>query len=115
MPFVTRRQVALASRIEAEKKYRAQLRRALSTPGLSAEQQEDLRRRINQVGKPRVYDANSPPPPGAIALVPPEPEFTMKGLLGSRKAELVGMARERGLATSGSKAALASRLLDSLN
>ncbi len=111
MPFLTRRDVAVSTRTVAEKKYRDQLRRALSNPGLTAEQKHELRRRLDQIGKSRVYDAASPPPAGAIQFTPPEPVLTEAGLRGLKKAALVALARERGLSTSGSKAALVARLL----
>jgi len=111
MPFLSRRDVAVSVRAAAEKEYRTQLRRALSNPGLSAAQKNELRRRLEQIGKPRVYDAASPPPPGAIQLTSPEPDLTEADLRGLKKAALVALAGERGLSTSGSKAALVARLL----
>jgi hypothetical protein len=112
MPFVRRRDAALEARQVAEKKYRGQLRQALSNPGLSAEQRKLLRHKLEMVGKPRVYDAKSPPPPEAIELPTPTPEFTKAGLMGKRKAALQALARRRGLPFTGTKAALVERLLN---
>jgi hypothetical protein len=108
MPFLNRRDIALKVRTQAEKDYRTQLRAALSTPGLPAEQRVEIQRRLKSVGKPRVYDANSPAPPGAIEFTPPETEASLKGLT---KAALVALAGGRGLPTSGTKAVLVGRLL----
>ena len=113
MPFLNRRQIALQIRTKAEREYREQLRAALSTPGMPAAQRHEIQRRLEQVGKPRVYSADSPPLPGAIVLTPPEPvhQYTEVDLQGMRKADLVMLAGERGLPTSGTKIMLVERLL----
>jgi len=110
MPFLNRRDIALKTRTQAEKDYRMQLRSALSTPGLPASQRAEINRRLKNVGQPRVYDADSPPPPGAIEFTTPEvaTEASLKGLT---KAALVALAGGRGLPTSGTKAILVERLL----
>ena len=112
MPFVSSRDIALNVRKQAEKGYRSQLRQALTNPALTPNQRADLQRRLAQVGSDeRFYDAKSPPPPGAIMFEPPPAEFTEQQLRVMKKAELVEMAGERGLSTSGTKAKLVERLL----
>ncbi len=111
MPFVNRREIAIATRKEAEKSYRSQLRKALSNPILSDAQRVVLRSKLDQIGKPRVYDAESPAPPGAIAFEPPKQEFTETSLRGMKKAELKSLAAELDLPISGTKAILVARLL----
>lgn len=66
MPFIRREDIDPKLLSSADQAYREQLRVALSSPGLPGDQREALRRQLQQVGKPRVYDANSPPLPGAI-------------------------------------------------
>lgn len=68
MPFIQRRDIDLPAKKEADVKYRRQLRSALSSPELSEDQRRDIRRRLDQVKTGKVYDAESPPPPGAITL-----------------------------------------------
>lgn len=70
MPFLTQRDLNPEVLAQSAKNYRSQLRAALLNPGLSAEQRRDIKVRLGQVGQPRVYDAASPPLPGAIALPP---------------------------------------------
>jgi hypothetical protein len=112
MPFLTRREVALETRLKAEKEYRRQLRLSLSNPGLTVAQKRDIQQKIAQVGKPRVYAADSPPPPGAIMLPAPVPSHTEGELTEMKKAELVALAEELGLPTSGTKTALVERILN---
>jgi hypothetical protein len=112
MPFLSRREVALELRSKAEKEYRQQLRKALSDPSLSAAQRQDIRNRLEQVGKDRVYDADSPPVPGSIMLPDPAPTHTQDELRGMKKTELVTLAGELGLPTSGTKTTLVERILN---
>jgi len=108
MPFVKRRDIALAAKSEADKQYKKQLHAALRTYGLSDEARRDIQFRLDQVGKPRVYNADSPPPPGAITLTSPEPHqgYPRSELEGMKKAELVVLAAKLGFPTSGTKATL---------
>ncbi len=68
MPFITQQELGPSLRSKSEKNYRSQLRAALLNPGLSAEQRRSIQGRLGQVGQPRMYDAASPPLPGAIEL-----------------------------------------------
>ena len=113
MPFVSSRDIALGVRRQAEKGYQSQLRKALTNPALTPGQRADLKRRLAQVGQERVYDANSPPPPGAISFTTPpvDPEFSEQQLRVMKKRELIALAGERGLPISGTKAWLVERLL----
>jgi len=115
MPFITQRDLALAQRAQAEKDYKSKLRAALLMPGLTAEQQRDIQIRLGQVGQPKVYDAKSPPPPGAIQLPKaeslPPPGLDLATLQGMKKAELQTLAENRGVPVQGSKSELIQRLL----
>ena len=114
MPFVSSRDIALNVRRQAEKDYRAQLRQALANPALTLLQRADITRRLGQVGGQRVYDASTPPPPGAISFTSPPPDspgFTENELQVKKKAELVMLAWMWGLPKSGTKAKLVERLL----
>lgn len=71
MPFISQSQIPTDLRTQAERDYRKQLRAALLTPGLPAEQRRDIQARLAGVGQSRVYDRNSPPLPGAIELPAP--------------------------------------------
>jgi len=117
MPFINRRQIALATRQKADRKYRDQLRRALQNPALTAEQRKDLRSRLERVGQVRVYDAASPPLPGAIELPSSGPvqqvarsRYSSEELVEMRKATLVALAQEAGVPHIGTKAAIIERL-----
>jgi hypothetical protein len=68
MPILTRQGISPELRRPHEKKYRARLRQALGHPLLTAEQQVRIKAELDQLGGPRVYDADSPAPPGAIEL-----------------------------------------------
>jgi len=114
MPFVSSRDIALNVRRQAEKDYKAQLRQALTNPALTPEQRADIKRRLAQVGGERVYDANSPTPPGAIEFTTPSPaapKFVEQDLRKMMRGELVEHARCGDLPTSGTKAKLIERLL----
>lgn len=113
MPFLTQRDLATNLRSKAEKDYKAQLRAALSAPGLSAEQRRDIQFRLSQVGQPKVYDANSTPLPGAIQLPKtPVPLGLDPALLQDmKKADLQTLAEQHGFPTTGTRAVLIQRLL----
>lgn len=68
MPILTRAGLDPTLRRLHDKKYKAQLREALGNLGLSPEQRGRIKAELDQVGKPRVYDASSPSMPGAIKL-----------------------------------------------
>ena len=68
MPFLRRSVLAPQLKSKYDGDYRAQLRHALSTPGLSAAQQKQIRAELARVGKPKVYQADAPPKPGAISF-----------------------------------------------
>ena len=68
MPFLTRRDLSLSLRKEHDKAYRNQLRQALLDPALTNEGKQRIMEKLARIGQPRVYDANSPPPLGAITL-----------------------------------------------
>ena len=108
MPFIAQRQLAEALRSKAEADYRKQLRASLSTPGLPAEQRREIQRLLGMVGQPKVYDAGSPPLPGAIVLPPSMDPLSLKGM---KKGELVALAKRAGVPTKGTKADLIDRLL----
>ena len=120
MPFISQRQIGLNLRSKAEKDYKAQLRSALLNPTLSAEQRLDIRARLARVGQPRVYDASSPPLPGAIQLpsqpvvamkIPALPELDHAALQGMKKTDLQELAGQRGVPTTGTRANIIQRLL----
>jgi len=116
MPFINRRQISLAVRQKADRKYRDQLRTALQSPILSAEQRADLRERLHRVGEIRVYGADSPPIAGAIELTGPESvqapqsRYSSDELAGMKKATLVTLAQKVGVPHTGTKAAIIERL-----
>jgi hypothetical protein len=99
--------------VRAEKDYKTQLRAALSQPGLSAEQRREIQLRLGQIGQPKVYDAKSPPLPGAIPLpVVPESqvEVTVDQIQMMKKADLQDLAKQRGLPSTGTRSDLILRL-----
>lgn len=116
MPFLSQRQIAENLRSKAEKDYKAQLRSALLNPTLSAEQRRDLQARLARVGQPRIYDADSPPVPGAIQLpLSPapssSPSFDPDVLRRMKKGDLQKLAEEHGVPITGTRADLIERLL----
>ena len=118
MPVISRRDIALATRRAADQKYRKQLKAALQNPSLSAEQRQDLRERLQRIGKERVYDADSAPPPGAIELPhsapistsTPAPRYSPEELSGMKKADMIQLAKDHGVSSSGTKATIIERL-----
>lgn len=68
MPFISRDQIAPSIRKPHEAEYRQKLREALLDPTLTDEQANRLRSELENIGKPKVYRADSPPPPGAIDI-----------------------------------------------
>jgi len=115
MPFVSRRSIASNVRRQADKAYQAQLRQALGNPALTPEQRANIKMRLSQIGGQRIYDAQSPPPPGAMSFPPnesrPEHPETEQQLRTKMKSELITLAGQSGLPTSGTKARLIERLL----
>ena len=114
MPFLSQRDLSLAVRARSEKDHRNQLRAALLNPGLTADQRREIQLRLSQVGQPRVYDAATPPVPGAIQLPKTtvvEPGLDPATLQGMKKADLQALATRRDIPTSGTKAEIIARLL----
>ena len=109
MPFLLREQVSPEIRKPYEGAYKGQLRQALTNPGLSVEQRERIKTQLAEVGKPKVYRADSPPKPGAISFRGPLPP--RKVLESLKKADLLVIARGLGYPTDGTKAQLVDRLL----
>jgi hypothetical protein len=68
MPFLNRNQIDPALRKKYDTEYRNRLRQALADPTISAERRQAIRDQLAQVGKPRTYDPNSPPKPGAVPI-----------------------------------------------
>ena len=68
MPFISRHQIDPEIREKFDKRYKAQLKEALLTPGLSASQRAHLRNQIRSLGQSKTYLADSPPKPGAISF-----------------------------------------------
>ena len=68
MPFVSRTDIdqkVLAASLDT---YRQRLRQALLDPALTGEQRQHIKDRLANLGKPKVYSEDSPPPAGAIEL-----------------------------------------------
>ena len=105
--FLARNDIPAKIRQEGDKRYKAEIRQALRSPALTANHRTELRSRLQQVGQPRIYDADSPPRPGAIEF-PPDPRLRLMGL---SKDALRTLARAAGLPISGTKTTLVGRLL----
>ena len=66
MPVISRQNLEPSIKAEYDQKYKAQLRKALLNPGLTADQRTQIRLELALVGLPRVYSVDRPPRPGAI-------------------------------------------------
>lgn len=81
-------------------RYRNQLRAALANPGLVPEQRQHIKSRLATLGGPKVYRADSPPPPGAIdpeTGLPPEPVLLSESALGRlTKNDVYSLGRSEG-------------------
>ena len=73
MPFVSRTEIDQKVLVASMDKYRQRLRQALLDPALTGEQRQNIKDRLANLGKPKVYSGDTPPPPGAIEL--PETEI----------------------------------------
>jgi hypothetical protein len=66
MPFLNRRQLDPKLRKKYDAQFRNQLRQALADPTITPERRKAIRDQLARVGKPKVYDPNSPPQAGAV-------------------------------------------------
>lgn len=66
MPFLNRQQIQPELRRKGEQSLRAFLRRALDDVTLPAERRKAIRAQLTQIGKAKVYAADSPATPGAV-------------------------------------------------
>lgn len=66
MPFLTKTQLSLEIVRQGEQDLRDRLRRILDDPTLPADRRKKVREVLAQISEPRVYNADSPPKPGAI-------------------------------------------------
>ena len=113
MPFICREDVDLDLRQRFNGAHKAKLRQSLLDPGLTAEQQKNIRAQLDQIGKPKTYRADSLPRPGAISFESPRiPKWDRETLEQMNKADLVNLARERDVAMYGSKAQIIARLMN---
>ena len=64
--FVNRQAIPLATRARHLDRVRKQLRATLMNPALSPEQRDRIKLLLSEIGKPKVYRPDSPPPLGAI-------------------------------------------------
>jgi hypothetical protein len=66
MPFIKKDQMTEDFKRAMNKDLRDNLRKSLSDPTLSDYQKGMIRALLEAVGKPKVYDPNTPPKQGAI-------------------------------------------------
>lgn len=66
MKHVSQQMISVEVRRPYLRKHRRRLQKALSSPGLSADQRRVLERDLRNVGDPKVYDADDPPRSGAL-------------------------------------------------
>ena len=127
--FISRQQIPLKVRRLHVERYKKELRQALLNPALTDEQREYIRKRLTEVGKPKQYRSDAPPPPGAIdpreqaSIQSPEPAISVpetvtlypdeKMLMRLRKAQLlvVGLKESATVAESLTKPQLAAVIL----
>lgn len=68
MPFVRRHEIDPDLRAKFESAHKTQLRQALLSPTVTAEHRTRIKAHIDSLGKAKVYQADSPARPGAIAF-----------------------------------------------
>jgi len=68
MPFIRRHEIDPALRHKFEGAHKARLRQALLDPGLSASQRVAIKQELDQVGKPKIYSADSAPRAGSVSF-----------------------------------------------
>jgi len=110
MPFIRRQDVDPVVRQRFEETHKASLRAALLNPTLTEEQRNGIKTQLDTVGRPKVYRADSPPRPGAIAF---PPRMTREQLEGLKRPDLVALATRLNLPSQGRKVDLVERLLQS--
>jgi len=109
MPFLCRETINSDVRKPYEGNYKTQLRQALSNPGLSVEQRKRIKDQLAEVGKPKSYQADTPPKPGAISFQEPLPPREILESL--KRADLLVVAQRLGTSTSGTKVQIIDRIL----
>lgn len=68
MPVISRQQVDPDVRKKFDIEHKAQLRRTLSNVSLTEDQRTHVLTQLSSVGRPKVYQADSPPKSGAISF-----------------------------------------------
>lgn len=109
MPFLSRDLIDPALRAKYEGKYKAQLKTALHTPGLTAAQRDHLRSQIRGVGQAKVYTEDSQPKAGALSFPTYPPASEVRKM---KKSELIQLANDIGLSTEGNKPDITKRILN---
>lgn len=66
MKHLSQQMLAVEVRRPHLRSHRRRLQRALATPGISPERRRAIERDLNNLGKPKVYDPDDPPEPGAL-------------------------------------------------
>jgi hypothetical protein len=65
MKHLSQQRISMEMRRPFVRKWRRTLQRRLASPGLSADARRVLERDIHNLGEPKIYNADDPPPVGA--------------------------------------------------
>ena len=68
MPFIRRENVPVTLRRKFEAAHKARLRQALLDPGLSEGRRAAIKGELDQIGKPKVYSADSAQKAGSVSF-----------------------------------------------
>ena len=68
MPVISQADIDDEIRLKYLEEYREKLRGNLTNPGLTGEQRRSIKETLANLGKPKEYREDSPPPPGAIEV-----------------------------------------------
>lgn len=66
MKHLSQQMISMELRRPHLRRWRRTLQRRMSSPGLTSDSRRVLEREIRSVGEPKIYDADDPPPVGAL-------------------------------------------------
>lgn len=111
MPFIQRESISPNIKRPYEVAYKASLRKALTNPGLTVDQRQQIKDQMQELGKSKIYTKNSIPKPGAISFQEPIPPRELLKRLS--KEELILLAKQLNIPVTGNKNQILEALLAS--
>lgn len=123
MKHVSQQMISMELRRPYLKRRRRQLQRQMRHPGLDPEARRRIEREIHNLGDPKVYSADDPPPPGAMFPgpmpaaeidIPPDSSIEQLSAIPHTRLYLYALKRDLDVHPGNTKIQVAKAVLDHL-